>query len=419
MMTERLTGILAAILLTIFLFTGTTVRVFAAPGDLDTTFGNGGKMISDLGYPNEGTSEMAILPDGRIVVASERQLAIFSAESVLQQTFGETGDTYSGLAVQSDGKIVTVGNSFRLAHGCWVHRVNVRRFNTDGAPDTVFGTGSGLTSYSAGCAEDGIWAQAYAITLYGGKIIVAGSLENGTETKFLTLRLSSNGTFDTSFNQDGIGIYSVGSDGEAYDVSVQPRSGRIALAGGSLSGSELDSALLVLTANGYPDLNFGDFGTILSDLGGNDLFQTVAFRADGKIVAGGYNTSPGKGTVARYSVNGTLDAGFSGNGVFTTEISLAGEQVADVLIQPDGKILVASSGNLVYFGDTRDFILYRLNAEGSYDSTFGGAGIVTTDFAQGWDYSTSMVKQPDGKIIVAGRTSNENNSDIALARYMP
>jgi serralysin len=76
------------------------------------------------------------------------------------------------------------------------------------------------------------------------------------------------------------------------------------------------------------------------------------------------------------------------------------------LIEPDGKLLVVGrSGN--------DFGLARYTADGALDKSFSGDGKVTTDFIGSGQDGQSMVVQTDGKIIVVGRSSK----NFALARY--
>ncbi|MFN2502617.1 MAG: carboxypeptidase regulatory-like domain-containing protein, partial [Pyrinomonadaceae bacterium] len=89
-----------------------------------------------------------------------------------------------------------------------------------------------------------------------------------------------------------------------------------------------------------------------------------------------------------------------------------------VLIQPDGKIVVAGEVSLSG-GSTYDFALWRFNANGSLDADFGTGGRITTDFANGSDRANAAALQSDGKIVLAGFTSNLiGSTDFALARYV-
>jgi uncharacterized delta-60 repeat protein len=124
--------------------------------------------------------------------------------------------------------------------------------------------------------------------------------------------------------------------------------------------------------------------------------------------------------VARYDTDGTLDATFDGDGVATTDLT-AGFDIANaVTIQVDGKILAAGeAGSCCEY--TGSFGLVRYDADGTLDATFGGDGIVITNFTRGDDVVQDVVIQPDGKIVAAGSTyPNINGLDgkLALARYV-
>jgi uncharacterized delta-60 repeat protein len=82
-------------------------------------------------------------------------------------------------------------------------------------------------------------------------------------------------------------------------------------------------------------------------------------------------------------------------------------------VQADGKILAFGS---IYPGDP--FLLVRFNPDGSLDQSFGESGAVITDFP-GYSNSPSQVLlQPDGKIVVVG-TSFGEDSTASLVRYTP
>lgn len=72
---------------------------------------------------------------------------------------------------------------------------------------------------------------------------------------------------------------------------------------------------------------------------------------------------------------------------------------ADVIVQPDGKILVAGYG-YANVGDKFDGILYRLNADGTFDQSFGGEGFVVVDVDGGQDALFDIELLPDNKILV-------------------
>lgn len=171
---------------------------------------------------------------------------------------------------------------------------------------------------------------------------------------------------------------------------------------------------------------FDSDGKVTTDFSATDTGRAVAVQPDGKvIVAGNTSTSGGVFTVARYNTDGTLDTSFDSDGKLTFSAQ-ANSAATAVHVLSDGKILV---GGYFFFSTilARDFAIYRLNPNGSLDTTFGtgSSGSVKTNFgSQGGeigsgDFAYAMALQSDGKIVLAGTTNitGSGGGDIALARY--
>ena len=134
---------------------------------------------------------------------------------------------------------------------------------------------------------------------------------------------------------------------------------------------------------------------------------------NGKIIVAGFASSGNiyDFALARYNTDGSLDTTFSDDGKVTTDFAGIGYSV---VIQGDGKIIVAGS---TFNDSSYDFALARYNSDGSLDTTFSGDGKVSTDFGGGDDHGQSVVMQPDGKIVVAGASDNVSSDGFALARF--
>jgi uncharacterized delta-60 repeat protein len=172
--------------------------------------------------------------------------------------------------------------------------------------------------------------------------------------------------------------------------------------------------------DGSLDLNFGINGKLITTLGGaNSIAYSVAMQSDDKIVVAGYNDNGTKTNfaVARYNKNGELDPAFGAGGIVTTAIGTIDDEGSQVVIQPDGKILV--TGISWYDNKTKvHFSLVRYTSNGILDSSFGINGIVTTTFESGDSYSYSIALQDDNKIIVSGYcNTGPEDADFALVRY--
>ena len=112
---------------------------------------------------------------------------------------------------------------------------------------------------------------------------------------------------------------------------------------------------------------------------------------------------------------GDLDISFSGDGKVTTAIGVIDDAAYSVVLQSDGKIVVAGYSVI---GANYDFALARYNTNGSLDTSFDTDGKVTTAIGASLDIANSVILQSDGKIVVAGYSSNGANANFALARYI-
>ena len=184
------------------------------------------------------------------------------------------------------------------------------------------------------------------------------------------------------------------------------------------------SGRLALAADGDLDPTFGIGGQVTTDFNhSTDIVNAVALQTDGKLVVVGqtYTNNDYTGedfAVARYNTNGSLDTTFGLNGRVTTDFPGLAAVASSVVIQPDGKILVAGGAfpNFTFLGD---FKIVRYNTNGSLDTTFGAGGIVTTSFPGQGSYAFALALQPDGKILAAGTDfvnfSSDDSSDTDFA----
>jgi uncharacterized delta-60 repeat protein len=189
----------------------------------------------------------------------------------------------------------------------------------------------------------------------------------------------------------------------------------------------LISSQVAEAAAGDLDPTFGTAGMVTTDINhSTDIAQAVAVQADGKLVVVGQtykhnDFSDEDFVVTRYNTDGTLDNTFGSGGRVRTDFPGLAAVPSSVVIQPDGKIVVAG-GAFPLFTFLGNFELVRYNPNGSLDRSFGNGGIVTTNFPEG-SYASDVVLQPDGKIIAAGTVfvdfiiGESSDTDFALARY--
>jgi len=182
-------------------------------------------------------------------------------------------------------------------------------------------------------------------------------------------------------------------------------------------------------ADGDLDPLFGSGGMVMTDLGrSTDIANAVAIQADGKSVVVGTtyknnDFSDEDFVVTRYNTDGMLDNTFGNRGKVRTDFPGLAAVPSSVVIQPDGKIVVAG-GAFPLFTFIGNFKVARYNPNGSLDTSFGDGGIVTTIFPAG-SYASDVALQSDGKIIAAGTVfvdfiiGESSDTDFALARYNP
>ena len=189
------------------------------------------------------------------------------------------------------------------------------------------------------------------------------------------------------------------------------------------------SVQMAQAADGDLDPTFGTGGMLMTDINrSTDIANAVAIQADGKLVVVGtaYKQNDFSGedfVVTRHNTDGTLDNTFGVMGKVRTDFPGLAAVPSSVVIQPDGKIVVAG-GAFPLFTFLGNFEVVRYNPNGSLDTSFGDGGIVTTIFPQG-SYAFDLALQSDGKIIAAGTVfvdfdpGEMSDTDFALARYNP
>jgi uncharacterized delta-60 repeat protein len=411
----------------------TRITLNAADGDRDPTFGVGGIVTTDFGNTFDVAEEVAVQPDGKIVVAGARftstagdfAVARYNTDGSLDATFGVGGivftdlnagssDTATAMALQGDGKIVLAGQSVTAVSPS-DEDFAVVRYNSDGSLDSTFGTGGVvLTDFGAQFYEG---AFSVAVDSAGRIVVAGGTYTFATQRDFAIARYNPDGSLDTTFDGDGrvTTPISLTNFDVAADVAIHADD-RIVVVG----FADSDVALARYATNGALDTTFGGTGTITTNFGGLFADATaVVIQPDGKVLAVGSTTSTTTTDFAlvRYNADGSPDASFGTGGRVTTDFT-ATDVLTDVALQADGKIVVTGRTFDQTNGD--DFALARYEATGTVDTTFGVAGIVRTDIATSSDEARGIAIQADGKILVAGPTAFGpaiGSGDFAVVRY--
>jgi uncharacterized delta-60 repeat protein len=236
-----------------------------------------------------------------------------------------------------------------------------------------------------------------------GKIVVVGV--GGPNFDFTVTRLNPDGSFDSTFDGDGTAGVDFGDIDVANAVALQP-DGKIVIAGSTEKTLGADLAIARLRPDGSLDPDFNLDGRQTFDYGAADVASDVLVQPDGKIVVVGFGDPTLDVTVSRVNPDGSPDPTFDGEG--TAVVDLGGlDQGYAAALQPDGKIVVTGYTTV---GDT--FVL-RLDADGALDTTFDLDGKQTIAYS-GTGQGRGIAVQPDGKIVVAG--PGGSGQDFAVAR---
>jgi len=397
--------------------------LLAQPGVLDYSFGTSGIALGPYITQYSYAYGIAQQPDGKILVTGYLEdttlstfVTRFDTNGVVDATFsnpilvlGQLGDYGRAIAVQPDEKILVTGFADNASLDIYVIRLL-----PSGDFDTTFGSGGiTMTDFGSNTLD-----QAHDMVLQpDGKILVAGWSLN-TDIDIALLRYNTDGSLDSSFGSNGKVSTDINNETqEGHAIALQP-DGKILVAGltfSSLNGNDL--AVFRYLADGRIDSTFGVNGISVPPVNqDNDAANDIALQPDGKIVLAGYTYTVipfSDNLIVRLDSSGNPDPSFGVSGIVSSNGVNNDCFSTSVLIQPDGKIITSGRA----YATTSNFLLSRFNTDGQIDSTFGTNGFTYTSVANGEDFIYGSLLQPDGKIVVAGYYSDHLTENFAVARY--
>jgi uncharacterized delta-60 repeat protein len=350
------------------------------------------------------------------------------AQGILDDSFNSTGyyeeaspisnfdDGYT-LALQSDGKILLGGGNSNFL---------IARFNPNGTLDTSFnGTGYRQEDISP---TGGDWGQSIKILsdgniLLGGYCFVSGFGDDFCMAKFL----SSDGSLDTTWGNSGKKIQHLGTSTDRAQSLILDSNGKI-LMGGICYNGNYDFCLARFDSNGNLDTTFNSTGKVIQPMGPSyDEGRVLGIQSTGKILLAGYIIDSGDGNkykfaVARFDTSGNLDTTFASSGKFIYALTSSSTQpiyLTSMVVQNDDKILLGGFCDMDSTSGANDqFCMIRLDANGNFDNSFDGDGILIFDVPGSTsDRITSLAIQPDGKIIAGGYCTTSLSEKFCLARF--
>ncbi|MEI2430538.1 hypothetical protein RDV84_16215 [Lysobacter yananisis] len=350
-----------------------------------------------IGATLAAASAQAKLPDGALDPA-------FGRRGLVVTDFPVNDDFVRAVAIQADGKILTIGEGGGDAplHRDYLH-CRLLRFGADGKLDAGFGDGGQVriklrsNSQPAACRALAVQAD--------GRILVAG----GNKGDALLLRFLADGKPDRGFSRDGVQTLDAGGFDEFYGLALQA-DGRIVAAGKRFDADSGQDAVVLARyrGDGNADRGFGRNGVVVTahpEQAQGAGAQHVLLQADGKIVVAG-----GGGRwnlIARYLRDGRPDPGFGKNGSTVDRITGLNAGAQGLVLQTDGKFL--SSHPIVAGSGVRGTLL-RHNADGSLDTTYHRPDL---------EISGRLAPQSDGRVLVVGNTAGAAPKPGRLQRVNP
>jgi uncharacterized delta-60 repeat protein len=416
----------------------------AAPGELDHSFGSGGMVRLLESHETAYAEGIAVQPDGKIVLAGAEWpgstvLLRLLPTGQLDPSFGSGGRVTTVLpgipsaayavALQPDGKIVAAGAAEVAGNVDFFFA----RYNPDGSPDMSFGGADGIETVPVGNEEDE--AEDVAIAP-DGRIVASGTAElPASEEAAAVVVLRPDGTPDPSFGGDG-SVMKETPEGSDRGVAVAMLGdGSVLLADENGDGGGQGFTLMKLLPGGGYDPGFGGGDgvafTPIPAVGtpeplGTGRITDFAVLPDGRIVASGYGldyfgspaTYHSKFAAVRYLPNGELDPGFAAGGIFTRYID-DDALASSVELAKGGGYLFAGTYELPSVEENADWVA-RLKPDGTPDPAFGSGGFVlrsdTAPFGESVD--DAAVDSADRLITVGSAYGGNNTSWTSVTRYL-
>lgn len=399
--------------------------VYAAPGDLDGTFGSSG--VLDVGTTCQTAFQSIQSSDGGVLVVGKPSngKAFFirkydSNGQALDTNFGVSGvyqrDVPAGytsiapvhaITLYND-KIAVLGQAY---NGTNPKDVYLAVVNPDGTPDLGFGSG-GVLIYQHNLLSVNKEDVALSLAAHpDGRIVVGATYDTSQGSSIVwgagMARIMPNGTFDTSLGTTGRGAFAAGT---LLAMALSPDDTLYGVVGNKIKK---------LPAPGTSTVNFGVNGVYTFNIGGSVFPNSAIVQADGKLLISGRKGA--NAFIARFNSSGSnpLDTTFGGGlGYVEYNSPILNDFVSDVAM--DGNDVVAAGYSASSTSQlTNDVLVFKADPDGALKTSFGINGFVHYDMAGAYDRSHHLNIQNDGKILVAGRSDVGATRKCTVLRYEP
>lgn len=398
-----------------------SISLIAQSGTLDRTFGDTGTVTTTFNRISNEAGAVAIQKDGKIVVTGGRgysgvdshfdiATSRYLPNGILDASFGVNGKVTETLGNGSDGDCIIVQPDDNILIGTTLYEgtsdgfgdfsFGLLRYLHNGSFDTSFGENGKVKT-----TLPGAYATLFCLALQSNNKIIAAGISNG---KFALVRYLPDGKIDSTFGVNG----TVLNNFETHDLSncsmVLQKDGKILVAGTNYE----DIIVGRFFENGSVDSSFGENGVIISNIGtGYPYPAIVRMTSDEHILVAATHDSLDnfKIILSRYDLDGQPDLSFGNNG-------MSGLDSVGLV-----KAMQISLDNKIYLINGFNEMLVRCNANGFIDSSFGTNGIAQPLHSDdSYIVLNDLAFQPDNKIVAVGYRNlfdPQYNSFFLVARY--
>jgi uncharacterized delta-60 repeat protein len=322
------------------------------------------------------------------------------------------GATGYAVAIDANGRILVAGYIV-------VGRTDiaVARFLPSGAQDRSFGGGDGRVITNLGGTDYGFDIARHP----AGGFVVVGERDTARGSTMAVVRYGPKGGLNRSFGGgDGFTLLDYGKQYQGAFAVVVGNNGRITVGGFTSNGFTSRWALARLDARGRKDPTFGGDGLVATNLSpAAEQINDLAIVGNGRIVAIGpaeVGLIP-RFAIARYRLNGTLDRNFGNRGSRFVSVSGGADTPLGVARGPNGTLVVVGCAG---GGGQNDWGIAVFGSGGTLKATFAGDGTRVLPSGPLGGCASEAVVMPNGKIVVAGRLyRTSTGADIGVIRLRP
>lgn len=391
---------------------------FAQDGSLDTSFGDGGIVVTDLGNSQDFGWLIVQQNDGKLILSGSKRTnndnysilvryledgsidSSFGTDGVVSADFGTGFYSYGYVFIGDQEKIIVAGIQYQNPNYIFI----IARYLPNGQLDDSFGTNGSVS----------IPGSYNMIHLADGSFLL---LRFTASDEVSISHYLSDGTLDTLFGINGTAVSNFSAESFGFSETKIDGQGNIYVLGTRDNNANTDIILMKFLSDGYLDTTFGNGGISQKNIDAlnpmNFSSASLDFTDDNKIVIAG---SCGacvdlfdpvlQPYFIRYLNDGSPDASFGNNG--TVLLPISGFRISQLIIQENQRMIV--SGRLLDCFEGSIYVISRYFEGGSIDNSFNGTSL-------GFDNYKTILQQ-DGKIVTVGNTFwYDGMEDIVLLRH--